>query len=503
MFKVPFKTRMFILAMSISVFGVLYAFLFRNSANQAMNIVLRYDDYCNTSSLIVERDILRLIDEHGISVSFGVIPFENSDTEHIVQSCVSESKIELLSSFVEQGSVEIAQHGFVHRSISADQLKTEFKGLSADEQEYMIGKARNQLESDFRTDVSTFIPPWNSYDEKTLKALKNQGFQIISADNGQVSKIPELNYIPFTLYLDEFQAILESDRLPVTGKKSIAILMLHDYDFIEINPERGFFTLTNFDELIDKAVKSGWKFISLKEAVKDFGPFDQHQYVWNHRKNAITGQLSFLNSDLGIFRNLDMLDMLYTNSGTVLYLGVMEILMYLIIFIVVAELVLQILDMLKIRGSLMKVSYITALSGIAISLFLFFQNDSHIGKYESLMLFVIIGTWMGIGNSWKKNKFTLEMVLPDPLQPASASPSLPAGRRRRRRPATGGRRRGTGDPATCWTYPSRPQRFTLAVSAFQARSTAGRYASSSSPLLMPHASAKVKKALPLLSPMSR
>jgi len=389
------------LACCLFLFLLLYFAFFRISDSQKLNIVFRYDDFSGTSSTEVEYEILKLIDYYGFSASFGVIPFSAGDSGLDVTGCIPlpESKIKMVEPYVRSGVLEIAQHGFLHKNSSWDQEKTEFKGLSGEQQAYKIEHGKRLLELNFGTVVTTFIPPWNSYDRSTLEVLEDQDINIISADNYQVSDPSgDISYLPYTLSLDQLGDMLGSGRFPAFARNSIVVLMVHDYDFTEIDQTRGLLSLNDLSGILGEAASSGWRFNSLRDAVAEHGTFDHHSYIWNKRKNNILGHLSIFFTHTGIFRSLHTLEMLYMPPAFVIPLLVMVILMYLIFMIVFAEIVIQLLFMARTRLIFVELSGIAVMILFAILLFIFFKDDLTLGSKEVMLLTLFAGTWLGMVN---------------------------------------------------------------------------------------------------------
>ena len=71
---------------------------------------------------------------------------------------------------VAAGHAEVALHGYSHQLAEGTPL-TEFAGLSYRDQERRITAGKAELERQLGVRVSTFIPPWNSYDIRTVRAL--------------------------------------------------------------------------------------------------------------------------------------------------------------------------------------------------------------------------------------------------------------------------------------------------------------------------------------------
>lgn len=165
-------------------------------------LILRYDDYAPISpyagpprQIETERELFKKIAWHGGVVSVGVIPFPvsaNASTDTRENRASSgESWLSdadnpwtvLLREFVQLGIVEPALHGFEHRKRSMPGYRPgEFRRQSESWQRETIGLGLKTLSTAMGRPIEVFIPPWNSWDDGTVSALKANGFQWLSPD---------------------------------------------------------------------------------------------------------------------------------------------------------------------------------------------------------------------------------------------------------------------------------------------------------------------------------
>lgn len=85
----------------------------------------------------------------------------------------------------ENGSLfEPALHGYTHLNLTTDGWgDSEFRGLPLDKQIEFIQKGLGILRSTLQMQsITTFVPPFDTYDNNTLIALRNQGFTAISTE---------------------------------------------------------------------------------------------------------------------------------------------------------------------------------------------------------------------------------------------------------------------------------------------------------------------------------
>ena len=185
-------------------------------------IVFRYDDYYITDNP-VENGVITIFLKHKIPLVLGVIPC-NSKEKLIYNP--DYNQFQILKKAVSDDRIEIALHGLNHMGHGP---YGELNRYEYSEQFRRINKGKHLLDSVFQTNVISFIPPWNAYDAKTLDALHENGFIIISAD--LVSKVltrNDVSYFPHTdCELNHLKETIETNR-KINGT---IIVMFHHYDF--------------------------------------------------------------------------------------------------------------------------------------------------------------------------------------------------------------------------------------------------------------------------------
>jgi peptidoglycan/xylan/chitin deacetylase (PgdA/CDA1 family) len=236
------------------------------------NIILRIDDF-GLDRAEFYPDLIKVINNNNAKVTIGTVPFNlNAD---IAWSSVQES---VFSKFSEDPNVEIALHGYSHKSWSSG---TEFAGRPYADQLSDISKGYSILKRKCNKSIITFIPPFNSYDKNTVAAVKKSGLGIIS---GGVSDPlgndvdDNLVYVPFTVSLDRFIRLVDRNKLKPA---KTYIILMHEYDFAE---NRNFYesmdndlynikgaqefssaTLEELNSVIDILNKNGAKFYTIAE----------------------------------------------------------------------------------------------------------------------------------------------------------------------------------------------------------------------------------------------
>lgn len=195
-------------------------------AGNKIKVIFRYDDYTLTNNRL-DSAVLSSFLQHDIPLSLGVIPF-NENGQLIF--AIDAAKLNTLREIAGQGKIEIALHGFCH---TQKYRSGEFGGMPYEEQILKLSQGKRALDSMLYYNVTTFIPPWNAYDENTIKALEKCGFNTISSDLfGCPSGISDkINYVPHTV--DNLACLINIiEHAPSSGNLLI-VVMFHGYDFIE------------------------------------------------------------------------------------------------------------------------------------------------------------------------------------------------------------------------------------------------------------------------------
>ncbi len=226
---------------------------YAGSDEKQIIVVFRYDDYSIGSNSEAELKIIETFGKYDFPYTFAVIPYRgnymigesnNNDPPKIAP--LNQEKADILLAALETGLLEVAQHGFNHQRIK----NGEFSGLDFNVQLERIAKGKQLLENVLNTKVETFVPPWNAYDDNTVKALEDLGFKTLSANRGGTAKLSNsLKFLPFTCELHEFREAI-TDARKATETRPVIVVMFHQYDFIEDNKLKGTITYQGFDDLV-------------------------------------------------------------------------------------------------------------------------------------------------------------------------------------------------------------------------------------------------------------
>lgn len=218
-----------------------------------VHVVFRFDDYSAQSS---PDRVLRIIDafrKHEATVTFGVIPFRFVNNDHgptqkdIIP--IPSKQEDILRTAFKDGIVDVALHGYFHRSIKGNE-KNEFDGLDYDTQVERLKRGKQYLEEIIDAPITTFVPPWNRYDLNTIRALEEVGFTTLSAaKHGTAKKNTKLLFLPATCHLNKIRDAVVAARNSFSNQPVIVILF-HDYDFKE-RGKKGSLTFQELDDILN------------------------------------------------------------------------------------------------------------------------------------------------------------------------------------------------------------------------------------------------------------
>ncbi len=226
-------------------------------------ICLRYDDFgMKEEALEYDRQLVRMADETGAKVTISIVPH--------AENCKNNRELLFDSTFFrayENGKIEIAVHGYKHRRGFFEKLmriRGEFGNKPYILQKYEIKKGLKEWENDLKlpnTDI--FVPPYNTYDAKTVHVLADNGFRIISdgAESNKKfrNKVPDKNIlrVPFTCGIEVSREI--ANELIQKDGEYIIVALFHHYNY----PIESVLELGNFFENEENV-----QFITLEEISK-------------------------------------------------------------------------------------------------------------------------------------------------------------------------------------------------------------------------------------------
>ncbi len=153
-----------------------------------MKIAIRLDDICEDMDWGKFLRFKELLDKKGIKPLIGIVPdcqdpklqFDNEENK----SKMPEDYWEYIKSLGKEGYT-LAMHGVTHvyKTECAGNFPmndfSEFAGLPYEEQYEAIKRGKEILQS-HGIETSIFMPPGHTYDDNTVRALKENGFDVIT-----------------------------------------------------------------------------------------------------------------------------------------------------------------------------------------------------------------------------------------------------------------------------------------------------------------------------------
>jgi peptidoglycan/xylan/chitin deacetylase (PgdA/CDA1 family) len=202
-----------------------------NKSFQKSKVLFRFDDYRLTKTNFYD-SLLYIFKKNNIPLCLGIIPFDKNGLMH---NNFNQEQLIDFKSRIRVGEIEIALHGFNHnynelheRKLLTNSVISEFAGLDYSTQYNKIKKAKKSLDSLLNINVNIFIPPFNTYDDNTLKVLDSLKFKIISSSINGSSISNKMRYIPFTLNnLNELHKVIKKNQ----NENTTIVVLMHPYSF--------------------------------------------------------------------------------------------------------------------------------------------------------------------------------------------------------------------------------------------------------------------------------
>lgn len=216
-----------------------------------VTVFFRFDDPSETSATAVEAGLIEVLRNNGCCATFAVIPAVTEGSYHQAghrgTQPLGQEKARFLNDAAAHGAIDIALHGFDHRTVAKTSPHSEFVGLELEEQATKIRNGKAMLERLTGSNTGVFVPPWNAYDQGTLVALEREGLTCLSANRFGPARDNALRYLPITTDLAEMREAVvaagnSGDPNPIVG------VLMHAYDFKESGDSRAFTSYQAFDE---------------------------------------------------------------------------------------------------------------------------------------------------------------------------------------------------------------------------------------------------------------
>ena len=240
------------------LFWVLYV-AFQHVETSKPKVIIRFDDYgvlCNHDWIQIEEEIIRLHEKYNIKLTFSVIPESRyplvrhplSPQSYPVEvdssrvNCLytpplnteGSQRIAILREAVEKGIIEVALHGYYHPKGYSNTVKnTEYYNIPYDTQYWKLKNGKYILDSLFNTNVTTLVPPHNTYDNLTLDLMQEFGFNCISAKpnsfDAPLEDRLQIRYLWYTTA--NYNHFFNTLKRPHYKNEPVQILQLHHTNF--------------------------------------------------------------------------------------------------------------------------------------------------------------------------------------------------------------------------------------------------------------------------------
>lgn len=224
-------------------------------------IILRLDDVQGYLWRDIVINLTDTILERNMSVTLAVIPARGMDKDAVIRN--------YLLNKVKDPRIEIAQHGFSHQD-------NEYLNFSYADAYNITVSGQDILRKYLRVEPVTFIPPYNEYNDDTIKALYELGFKIISAKKDEYQFNGSMTYIGYdteTKRTDDTDLVPVSDVLNKCKKsfneKNVCIIMIHPQDYIgddKRTMDQGKYQ--KFVQLLDGLQNMNARFVTFRDLIK-------------------------------------------------------------------------------------------------------------------------------------------------------------------------------------------------------------------------------------------
>ena len=151
-----------------------------SAASSGKKYVVFRDDDIGAGSLDTLKAINQVHIDENVPKTLAIIPNFANATEGS-QSILQEPLHSYLQSIQGNSLFEFAQHGYTHynnvlRTVGAADTRSEFRGRPYEDQYNAIKQGRDDMIAAFGVTPTTFVPPFNTGDDNTLKAADALGF---------------------------------------------------------------------------------------------------------------------------------------------------------------------------------------------------------------------------------------------------------------------------------------------------------------------------------------
>ena len=249
--------------------------------NKQIIVVFRWDDYSSVSDTDLELKLIDAFQSNNIQYTIAVVPFAvkgyGGDSTPRDLAPLTDIKADVLKKAIHTGLVEVALHGYSHQTTRSKIWGgySEFQGLDYTSQALRIEKGKTFLEALLNVKLTTFAPPFDTFDHNTINLCEKFGFEMFSASMDQPADIrssDKIKFLPDTSGLWNVRSAIESARL-INDNQPIVICLMHYQDFQDANRMLDSNKVDSFIELLKWIkVQNDIRVVTLGEAatvVKD------------------------------------------------------------------------------------------------------------------------------------------------------------------------------------------------------------------------------------------
>jgi hypothetical protein len=196
-----------------------------------ISVCFRLDDPSPVGDKAVEHRIIEIFARRDIPLCVATIPFATAADGATI--LLSRQNAGHLVDASREGTIEIAQHGHsqLRRGTTDRGAPSEFFGVPFEEQFRLITEGNAHLAALFERRINGFVPPWNTYDYSTLRALATAGFEFLSA-GPEFIKFGALPVVPATCTLHNARRAVESAWY-FKALAPLLVVVFHPDDFEE------------------------------------------------------------------------------------------------------------------------------------------------------------------------------------------------------------------------------------------------------------------------------
>jgi hypothetical protein len=368
-----------------------------------VKVVFRYDDFLLKPSLLND-SLLNIFSRNKIPLCIGIVPF---DTSGNLINTMDSVQISDLRSRISRGEVEVALHGFNLRNHLkpgwvSKSTYSEWAAIQYDVQLKKLAYGKKVLDSVLATNIRVFVPPFNTYDDNSLKALAPLGFEIISGSRQGSSNGQSIQFIPSTY--EDFSSL--SEIIEKNKDEDVSVIVyFHPYTFKGGSDkystrEEGNMELRDLDSLLAQLNSGNTSFYNFS-GLSETGNYNSASFRNNTMKYNLLKKVLLVTKMHGY-------GTLSSSGSTVIdhALTAANILLHIIVFFLVYAFVGFFLKIFHVR--IAPVLIFLAAGIVPVSAYLVYIRNDYSFGIIFIMLFVIFSSLFLAILKTKKGSFSTE-----------------------------------------------------------------------------------------------